>query len=102
MTDIATNTRSLPSLGSTVWFVFHGDVYSGPVVRVEPPGKPMAYACVWVRMGKGLTCLHGANPASSGDSDHWYATAAQAQAIVDAEKEQLRRVADSHRYDGLT
>ncbi len=98
MTSVAT---ILPDRGDTVWFVFHGVVHSGPVVRVEPTGKPMAYARVWVQMEKGVTSLHGANPAIGGDTDHWYKTEAQAQAIVNAKKDRLQRIADSRRYDSL-
>lgn len=98
MTSVA---NILPDRGDTVWFVFHGVVRSGPVVRVEVAGKPMAYPCVWVQMEKGVACLHGANPAIVGDTDHWYETEAEAQTIVNAEKDRLQRVANSRRYDNL-
>lgn len=87
----------LPGPGDTVWFVFHGVVHSGLVARVEPAGKPMAYACVWVQMGKGVTCLHGTNPAIDGDTDHWYLTEAQAETVVNAEEMRRKRIADTHR-----
>ncbi len=51
--------------------------------------------------GEGSYQLARANPAIGGDTDHWYKTEAQAQAIVNAKKDRLQRIADSRRYDSL-
>lgn len=66
----------LPTVGDEVWFVFHGLVCRGRVARINKPGQPMAYACVFVKFGDkpdaGETCLHGRSPAKTGEGDHWY------------------------------
>lgn len=88
-------TNKLPSIGDRVWHVFHGMVRSGLVSKVDPPGRPMAYAAVFVTENGGTCCVHGTNPAIMGDTDHWYWTEAEAQAVVDAEADRVRRIREN-------
>lgn len=74
----------LPVVGECVWHIFHGVVRSGTVSKVDPPGQPMGYAAIFITENGGTCCVHGANPAVTNDTDHWYWTEAEAQAVIDA------------------
>lgn len=91
-------TDYLPVPGEEVWYVWHGNVVRcGTVERVKKPGDPMSmsYAVVVVRDGKGATSLHGRNPGILGDTNHWYATKAEAQAVADEKEARYRGVAEN-------
>ncbi|MEC4720508.1 hypothetical protein RY831_15200 [Noviherbaspirillum sp. CPCC 100848] len=81
----------LPTVGDEVWFVFHGLVCRGRVSRIDKPGQPMAYACVFVKLGGkpdgGETCLHGRSSAKAGEGDHWYWSEQDAWNIIAHELE---------------
>lgn len=81
----------LPNVGDEVWFVFHGLVCRGRVSRVDKPGQPMAYACVFVKFGDrsdaGVTCLHGRGPTKPNEGDGWYWSERDAWNVVALELE---------------
>ena len=85
--DNRQSSTRLPAVGDLVWHVHLGKVRSGRVSKVDPPGRPMGYAAVFVTANGGTCCVHGANPSIKDDTNHWYWTEAEAQAVAELEQE---------------